>query len=261
MTADERDAHVSESEVEIAADPAEVWRAIATESGVAAWFFPADIEPGEGGTVRLHRGPFAPDASAVVTAWEPPHRLAYEERGQAPSPTIATEFLVEARERGTCVVRVVSGIHADGEGWDHLAEEAGAGWLMSLRLLRAYVTHFAGLPSARLDLSVPAGAPSTARVEVTTELKDSLGLTGLAEGDEFRTPEGAPALTGTVEHLGPYFLLLRGTAPAPALFAISSFPMDGVRLSVNVTGRVYGPGADSVARRELPRWRDWLTFR
>ncbi|MEU6645975.1 SRPBCC domain-containing protein [Saccharomonospora sp. NPDC046836] len=256
---DDRDAHVTHAEVEIAASPEEVWEAITTASGSAAWSFPADIEPREGGAVRLHRGPFGPDAFATVTAWEPPHRFAYEERAATTGPTIATEFLVEARERGSCVVRVVSGLYADGDGWDDIAEETGTGWRMALLLLRSYVTHFADEPAARLDLTVPVRAPATARAEVGTRVAAALGLSGLAKGAPFRTPANAPHANGTVEHLGPFFVLLRATQPCPALFGISSFPMDAVTLSVNVTGRLYGPGAEAVAERERPRWHEWLT--
>lgn len=257
MTGD-RDAYVTRSEVEIAASPEEVWQAITSASGSAAWSFPADIEPHEGGAVRLDRGPFGPDASATVTAWEPPYRFAYEERAPAPAPSIATEFLVEAREHGSCVVRVVSGLYADGEGWDDIAEDVGTGWRMALLVLRSYVTHFPGRPAARLDLTMPVSAPSDARAEVGALVATALGLSGLAEGAPFRTPEDAPPASGTIEHLGPYFVLLRATQPCPALFAISSFPMDAVTLSVNVSGRLYGPGADTIAARERPRWHDWL---
>lgn len=255
---DDRDAHVTRSEVEIAASPGEVWEAITTASGSAAWSFPADVEPREGGAVRLHRGPFAPDASATVTAWEPPHRFAYEQRAAAPDPATATEFLVEARERGSCVVRVVSSLYADGEGWDDIAEETGTGWRMALLVLRSYMTHFPGRPAARLDLTVPVSAPPAARAEVGALVTTALGLSGLAEGAPFGAPENAPHASGTIEHLGPCFVLLRAAQPCPALFAISSFPMDAVTLSVNVTGRLYGPGADAVAARERPRWHEWL---
>jgi uncharacterized protein YndB with AHSA1/START domain len=240
MTGD-RDAYVARSEVEIAAGPEEVWQAVTTASGSAAWSFPADVEPRVGGAVRLHRGPFGPDASATVTAWEPPHRFAYEERAAAPVPAIATEFLVAAREDGSCVVRVVSSLYADGEGWDDVAEETGTGWRMALLLLRSYVTHFAGRPAARLDLTVPVSAPPAARAEVGALVAMALGLSGLAEGAPFRLPENAPHASGTIEHLGTCFVLLRAEQPAPALFAISSFPMDPDTLSVNVTGRLYGP--------------------
>jgi hypothetical protein len=43
------------------------------------------------------------------------------------------------------------------------------------------------------------------------------------------------------------------------MFAISCFPMDAVTLSINVTGRLYGPDAQAVADQERPRWHDWLT--
>lgn len=256
---DDRDAHVTRSEIEIAASPEDVWEAITTASGSAAWSFPADVEPLEGGTVRLHRRPFAPDAFATVTAWEPPHRFAYEEQATAPDPTFATELLVEARERGSCVVRVVSSLYAEGEGWDDIAEEAGTGWRMALLVLRSYVTHFPGQPAARLDLTVPVGAPPAARAEVGALVAASLGLRGLAAGSAFHTPEDSPRVSGTVEHLGPYFMLLRAEQPCPGLFAISSFPMDAVTLSVNVAGRLYGASADAIAARERPRWHEWLT--
>lgn len=255
---DDREAHVTSSEVEIAARPEEVWEAITTASGSAAWSFPSDIEPHEGGAVRIHRRPFGPDASATVTAWEPPHRFAYEERADPPEPMIATEFLVQAREDGSCVVRVVSSFHADGESWDDLAEEAGAGWRMALLLLRSYVTHFSGMPAAKLDLTMPVGAPPTARTEVGTRVMTALGLRGLTHGMPFRTPPSAPQASGTVEHLGPYFVLLRATQPSPALLAISSFPMDAATLSINVAGRFFGAGADTVTAREQPLWREWL---
>ncbi|TDV47819.1 SRPBCC domain-containing protein [Actinophytocola oryzae] len=239
--------HVTSAEA-IAAGPEEVWAAITTASGSEAWSFRADVEPNEGGAVRLHRGPFAPDAAATVTAWEPPRRFAYEE------PPSATEYLVEARDRGSCVVRVVS-TFPGGTEWDDLAEEAGNGWRMSLLVLRAYVTHFAGLRSARLDLTAPVDAPVSARAEVGAVVATSLGVGGLTAGEEFHNA----LADGTVEHLGPYFTLLRATRPCPALFAISSFPMDAVTLSVNVTGRLYGADAEAVATRERPRWQDWLT--
>jgi hypothetical protein len=105
---------------------------------------------------------------------------------------------------------------------------------------------------------VPVSAPPAARAEVGALVATALGLSGLAEGAPFRLPENAPPASGTIEHLGPYFVLLRAAQPCPALFAISSFPMDAVTLSVNVAGRLYGPGAEAIAARERPRWQEWL---
>jgi hypothetical protein len=220
---------MSEEHIEIPASPEQVWDAITANNG--AWSFQVDVE---GDTVHFHREPFAPDATATVTAWEPPHRFAYED------PTFATEYLVTARDDGSCVVRVVSSLRVDGEGWDDIAEEAAKGWRMTLLVLRCYATHFAGQPAARIDLTMPVNAPPDARAEVGALVAKNL-------------------VNGVVEHQGPYFTLLRTAGPCPGMFAISCFPMDAVTLSINVTGRLYGPDAQAVADQERPRWHDWLT--
>jgi uncharacterized protein YndB with AHSA1/START domain len=255
--------HLARAEIEVPGSPEEVWQAIATGPGNAAWLFPADIEGSEGATMRIHRQPFADDATATVTTWDPPHRFAYQEPlaaadGSAAAAPLATEILVEARGGGTCIVRVVSGLHHDSDGWEDLVEGAGAGWRMALTVLRGYLTHFAGQPAARVDAIALVGRPMAEQAEVGATVLHRLGLTGLSSGQGFRTPAGVPALAGTVEHLSPTFVLLRAREPGPALFAISSFPMDGSTLSLNVTGRCYGPDGPVLAERERPRWRAWL---
>ena len=218
---------MSEESIEIPASPELVWAALTTNSGT--WSFQVEVD---GDTARFHREPFAPDAEATVTAWEPPHRFAYED------PTFATEYLIEARDQGSCVLRVVSSLRVEGAGWDDVAEEAAKGWRMTLEVLRTYATHFAGQPAARIDLTTAVATPKTARAEVGALITTDL-----------------PVDDPVIEHRGPYFALLRTEF---SMFAISSFPMDAVTLSVNVTGRVYGPDADAVAARERPRWQDWL---
>jgi hypothetical protein len=52
-------------------------------------------------------------SSATVTSWEPPHRFTAESRDLGPdAPSLATEWIVEARSGGTCVVRVVHSLFA-----------------------------------------------------------------------------------------------------------------------------------------------------
>jgi hypothetical protein len=204
------------SEEIIPGSPDEVWAAITTDSG--AWSFQVDVD---GDTARIHREPFAPDATATVTAWEPPHRFAYED------PTFATEILVTARDQGSCVVRVASSLRVEGEGWDDIAEQASKGWGMTLKVLRCYATHFAGQPSTAIDLI----RPFDHHVDLT-----------------------AFPVDGVIEHQTPSFTLLRTD---DQMFAISCFSMDAVTLSVNVTGRLYGPNANVAPERR--RWQDWLT--
>jgi uncharacterized protein YndB with AHSA1/START domain len=273
------------AEVEVPANPEDVWTAVATGEGTATWLFAADIDPRVGGSVTIHRAPFGPDAAATVTGWDPPHRFAYEEqlpdRDGSGSPPLATEFLVEGRGGGTCVVRVVSSIAGDSDDWEDLLEGATSGWRMSLLVLASYLAHFSGThfsgthfsgshlsgahvsarPAANLDLIVDTHdrQPGSDGVAVLARLVERLGLAGQVGGDSFRTKEGAPAAAGTIEHADSGFVLLRTSEPCPGLLAISTLPMDGVTVTVNVLGRLFGPDAAVVAERERDRWKTWLT--
>ena len=128
--------------------PEEVWDAIATGPGITAWFVPTECDEREGGSVVQHHGPGAGmQVTAEITGWDPPRRLAYEtEAGcptRAPSPArMATEFLVEARAGGTCVVRVVNSGFGSGEEWDQAIESTRSGWGPALAGLRLYLEHF-----------------------------------------------------------------------------------------------------------------------
>jgi len=123
---------------------------------------------------------------------------------------------------------VVSSLRVEGEGWDDIAEQASKGWGMTLQVLRCYATHFAGQPTVAIDLIKPV---------------ERADLTNLP-------------VDGVIEHRGPSFTLLRTTT---GMFAVSCFSMDAVTLSVNVTGRLYGPDAHARAAAERRRWQDWLT--
>ena len=52
--------------------------AIATAKGMSAWFAPTEMEEREGGALHFTMGPEM-GSDGQVTAWEPPHRLVYEE--------------------------------------------------------------------------------------------------------------------------------------------------------------------------------------
>src|SRR5690242_1277922 len=96
-----------EVEVEVPGTPEEVWQAIATGPGVSSWFVPTEVEGREGGAVRARFGP-GMDSASTITAWEPPRRFVAESADLGPeAPPLATEWSVEARAGGVCVVRVV----------------------------------------------------------------------------------------------------------------------------------------------------------
>jgi uncharacterized protein YndB with AHSA1/START domain len=140
-------------EVEVPGTPEEVWQAIATGSGISAWFVPAEFEERDGKpvAVKLNFGPGI-ESHSVVTAWDPPRTFSVEGKGWAPgSPPIADEWTVEARAGGICVVRVVNSLFASTDDWDNQLEGTESGWPGLFRILRIYLTHFRGQRSALMQ--------------------------------------------------------------------------------------------------------------
>ncbi|MGY1814006.1 SRPBCC family protein [Blastococcus sp. SYSU D00820] len=254
---DEPTARISAHEVEVPGDPALVWQAIATGPGIATWFVPAEVEEREGGRITTYHGPFG-SSEGVVTAWEPPHRFAYEERDWNPdapdAPPWATELLVEARDGGTCVVRLVSGFFHDGEGWEDQLEGTDEGWRAALQNLRLALTHFPGQTAAQVAVfgTVPGRSPD----DVARELLTALGLAAVTAGDTVDLDGGAPATAGTVVDVQPRGVTLRADRPHPGVVEIAAFDHAGG--TVAVREYLFGAGGEAVAAREAPRWRAWL---
>lgn len=130
-----------EVEVEVPGTPEQAWEAIATGPGVSSWFVPTEIEEREGGRVVSHFGP-GMDAVATVTAWDPPRRFAAESADLGPdAPPLVTEWTVEARSGGTCVVRVVHSVLASDDDWDDQLTSVESGWPDFFRTLRQQLTN------------------------------------------------------------------------------------------------------------------------
>src|SRR5687767_7050159 len=93
--------HRFEVELEVPGTPEQVWQAIASAQGITSWMAPAELDPRVGGAVKFEMGPDAA-SHGRVTAFEPSHRLVYEEDwatlvGQpgADVTPLKTEFVVE----------------------------------------------------------------------------------------------------------------------------------------------------------------------
>ena len=241
-------------EVEVPGTPQEVWEAIATGPGISAWFVPSELDEREGGDVVFHLGPDM-DAPGTVTGWCPPERFAYEEEwapaADAEPTTLATEFLVEARSGGTCIVRLVSTFSAG--GFDDDLGGMATGWTAFLDTLRLYLTHFRGRPSAAVSL---AGASPEAKAVAWAAMLDALGLTAPVAGRRVRTAEasGAPALSGVVERAGDEELLIR---TSDALASLAAFEWDG-RTTTVFRAACFGPAPEALAAREAEVWGGWM---
>ena len=77
-----------------------------------------------------------------VAAWEPPHRVVFD--GGEADTGLAFEWLVEARDGGSCVVRLVNSGFGSGDEWDAQYDGMTEGWQLFLLNLKLHLTHFAG---------------------------------------------------------------------------------------------------------------------
>jgi uncharacterized protein YndB with AHSA1/START domain len=258
MTAqDNPDARVVRVEVEVPGTPEEVWEAIATGPGLECWFVPAEVDGREGGTIKTDHGPFG-ESTGTVTAWEPPHRFAYEERDWHPDrpapPPWATEILVEARSGGTCVVRLASGLFSSAAGWEDEIDPTEDGWRQGLQNLRLYMTHYRGLSCSSLFvLSETVASPNSAWEAVA----GGLGLLGARVGQSVETASGAPTVRGVVERADERGIVVRAEEPAPGLVEVFAFDFKGPTL-IFVRGYLYGDAGPEAVGREEPVWREWL---
>ena len=249
-----------EAEVEVPGTPEQVWQAIASGPGISSWFVPSELEQRDGGKAVSH---FAPDGSmdsvGKITAWSPPHRFVVETNDEMDGGAgpVATEWTVEARAGGTCVVRVVHNWFASTDDWDGQMEGHTHGWVAFFRILRLYLARFRGQHGVSFQLMATAPEPKAAAWDA---LLAPLGIVGPTVGGRIATVPGAPPLAGTVHSIGQLEwpeLLVETDQPGPGIAHFFPLPMGG---QVFLTGRLYlfGPDAAAVAARAQPVWEKWI---
>ena len=248
-------------EVEVPGTPEEVWQAIATGACISSWFVPTEFEVRDGKPVAVTMN-FGPgmESRAAITTWDPPRKFAGQGEGWGGSPPIATEWSVEARAGGVCVVRVVNSLFASADDWDNQLEGTENGWPGFFRTLRIYLTHFRGQRSAIMQLMAPAAGTEAEAWETLTA---ALGLKGLSVGQRWTAPaSGTPALRGVAEYVTqqPNDILLRLDAPAPGVAALGTFNFGGQTM-VAMSFYIYGDQAAETVARETPLWQAWLQER
>jgi uncharacterized protein YndB with AHSA1/START domain len=248
-------------EVEVPGTPEEVWQAVATGPGISCWFAPAEFEERDGKPVALtvNLGP-GMETRSVVTAWDAPRMFTSEADGWFPgSPPVATEWSVESRAGGVCVVRVVQSLFASTDDWDDQLTGTESGIPGAFRILKIYLTHFRGQRSAFMQLMAPvAGTPADAWATLTA----AVGFDGAGAGQGWAAPAGVPALGGMVEVVDedPPGALLRLERPGPGTVAL--FTMDlGISVMAVVNIYFYGDQAAGTVAREKPLWQAWIQER
>ncbi|MBK8915494.1 MAG: SRPBCC domain-containing protein [Phycisphaerales bacterium] len=248
-------------EVEVPGTPEEVWRAIATGPGISCWFVPTRSEEREGGQIVSNFGP-GMDCPATITQWEALKRFVAEGlMGPPGSPVVATEWSVEARAGGMCLVRVVHSLFASTDDWDDQLNGLEQGWPMYFRILRRYLERFKGDPCSPMHFVCSSSEPEARAWEMAG---GELGLLSVASGQAWSAPAGLPRMAGEVDFVGKgshkSTALLRLDAPAPGTAYVGAFSCGGM-VMVCMSVYLYGPEAEAAARRDEPVWRKWLNDR
>ena len=247
-----------EIEIEVPGTPEEVWQAIATGPGISSWLLPAEIEEQDGKPValKLNFGP-GMETRSEVTAWDPPRMFATQADGFIPdSPPIASEWSIEARAGGNCIVRIVQSLFASTDDWDDQLGCDEVVFAAFLRTLQIYLRHFRGLRSTVMKWMVPA--PGT-EAEAWERLTTALGLKDVSVGQTYSAPVGVPPLSGVVEYVNqsPYDILLRLDKPEPAVAAFGAVNCGG-QIMVGLSVYLYGDQTAETAAHQTPLWDAWL---
>ncbi len=246
-------------EVEVPGSPESVWEAVATGPGVSSWFVPTRIEERVGGSIAADFGP-GMESTSTVARWDPPRSFVAEGSGMSPeAPPMATEWIVEAKSGGTCVVRVVHRWFASTDEWDDQFEMVEQGWNGFFKILRLKLERFPGQPGAAFDV---AGMGDVG--EAWPALTGPLGLTDAAVGAEVRAEAGAPALAGRVEIVddggGERRRVVLTAEPGTGVAHLFAMPMGG-SLYLSVRFYLFGEAAAFAVAQAEPGWKGWFAER
>jgi hypothetical protein len=217
-------------EVELPATPEQVWEAVATGPGTASWLFPE--EPGPNDIVESDR----------------PYRYAVRTEGEGGFFN-ALEFVIEAREGGTAVLRYVHSGVFDDEGWENQYDAVNSHTDFYLHTLGQYLEHFSPKTATYIG-GGPGGidGPETSMTPDAFEtLKRALGAS--AEGDRVSLPNGGGE--GVVDYANDRFL---GVRTGDALYRFFGRNAFGGPVAVSV--HHFGDDVDVDAATRA--WKEWL---
>jgi uncharacterized protein YndB with AHSA1/START domain len=245
-------------EFEVPGTPEQVWQAIATGPGISSWLFPTTVEERNGGAIKFEIGP-GMTSSGSVTAWDPPSKFAYEETNWSEgAPPLATEFVIEARSGGTCVVRLVHSLFTEKEDWDDELGSFEAGWNAFFKVLRLYLRHFPGQQAVCFRVFGPT---SRSDAEAWATLKSALRFERATPGQRWTTSgTDAPPCSGTIAHLDEdaevreLIAVLDGPTPGITLLGVATWNQ---KVHVTISFYLFGERAAAVASREEAAWTRW----
>jgi uncharacterized protein YndB with AHSA1/START domain len=220
-------------DAELAGTPEDVWHAVATNEGNAAWLFPGLVDRDQ------------------ATVWEPPHRLVLRMEGEN-GWFNQIEDVIEARNGSTTVLRYVHSGILD-EDWDNQYDSAGRHTDFYLHTLGQYLEHFNGRTATYIGgagssgLEGPEASSSPGSFGV---LKRALGVGDDASvGD--RVKFGPDSIEGEVDYVNPHFL---GIRTADGLYRF--FGREAWGMATGMSAHLFTDGVDK--ERTERAWQEWL---
>jgi uncharacterized protein YndB with AHSA1/START domain len=244
-----------ELEVEVVGSPEEVWRAIATGPGISSWYVPHTVEERDGGAASASFGP-GPEMQIAgrVVSWEPPHRIVFD--GGEEVEGLAFEWLVEGRDGGTCIVRLVNSGFGSGADWDAQYDAMRDGWQLFLLNLRLHLEYFGGQTATPM---LPMAMWDGSQASVWAKLTEAFGIPSAPSvGERIEIGgSGAPPLAGIVVEASTWRLALLVDNPAPGT-AFVAVEGAGPKVGVSIWSYLYGDAGRVAVERDTPRWQEWL---
>jgi uncharacterized protein YndB with AHSA1/START domain len=235
--------------IEVDATPGQVWQAIATGPGIDSWFMGRnEIEPEPGGRTTMTF--LGQTSHGTVDAYEPGRRFKQTSDTNPDGTFMAMEYLIEGREGGSTVVRMVhSGFL--GDDWESEYDGLRIGDRKYLRKLAVYLKHFPGRTSTFDMFTVGPAVHDAARV--WDAFKDVLGLKNgdARPGSPIRLAvDGLPSDDGVLEFADHGFM---GARTDTGLYML----IHGLYHQVVVQYHDYAPHPDG--ERTEHAWQEWLT--
>ncbi len=244
-----------ELEIEVVGTPEEVWQAIATGPGISSWYVPHIVEERTGGAALASFGE-GPEMQIPgrVAAWEPPKRIVFD--GGEGVPGLAFEWLVEARDGGTCIVRLVNSGFVAGTPWDDQYDDMTNGWKLFLTNLQLHRRFF---PGEHATSMLPMAMWSGSKIDSWQRLTTLLGIDAAPKAGTHVVVDApcTPPLAGTVVSGDDWRLALVLDAPCPGT-AIIAVEGAGETVGVSIWSYLYGPDRTAIAARDAALWNEWL---
>ena len=187
--------------------------------------------------------------TAEFAAWEPPRRIVFD--GGEGVDGLATEWTIEVREGGTCIVRLVNSGFDGSEEWDAQYDGMSEGWKLIMLNLKLHMEHFRGRTATA---SLPTTMWSGTRDEVWGAPTEALGIPqapAVSERIEVTAPD-APALAVTVADAAERRVALLLDRPLPGTTFVAA-ERHGAAVAASIWCSLYRGDAVMVVERDEPQ--------